>query len=202
MRNKECLGQWGKGKAVPFSSWIFYTVRLLLFISVQLWERCLRKEFLKWGPNQDLVCNWEILVFQTPVSTAEGTEQIHSHKRINSGVRQRRNSYARTFLSSPLLPEEGQSSKYFYISSRTVQEKRVLLSAPSFLEEKSVWASFQIYRAPALRTHPEENQNKWDGETAFHCRELLELGSLPSFVGRVLGQGSSLQEQGYWGVPY
>lgn len=122
MRNKECLGQWGKGKAVPFSSWIFYTVRLLLFISVQLWERCLRKEFLKWGPNQDLVCNWEILVFQTPVSTAEGTEQIHSHKRINSGVRQRRNSYARTFLSSPLLPEEGQSSKYFYISSRTVQE--------------------------------------------------------------------------------
>lgn len=191
MRNKECLGQWGKEKAAPFPYWIFYTVRSPLLIFVQLWERCLRKEVLKWDPNQDLVCNWEILVFQPPISTSEGTEQIDPHRWINSGIRQRRNSYVRTFLSSSLIPEEDQSSNYSYISSQTGQEKRVLLSGPSFLGGKNVWASSQVCRAPSLCTHCEENQNKWDGERAFHCRELLDLGSLPSFVGRILGQVTS-----------
>lgn len=130
--------------------------------------------------------------FQTPISTTEGTEQIHPHKWINSGIRQGRNSYVRTFLSFSLLPEEDQSSNYFHISSRTVQEKRALLSAPKHLEEKSVWSSSQMRRAPALCTHHEENQNKGDGETSFHCRELLDFGSLPSFVAKVLGQKCSL----------
>lgn len=182
MRNKERLGQWGKGKVVSFSSWIIYTVRLPLFISVQLWERCLRKKVLKWDPNQDLVCNWEIFVFRTPLSTAAGTEQIHPHKWINSDIRQTRNSCVRTFLNS-----SGRSVQQLL----QVREKRVLLSAPSFLEEKSVWGFLPNLRASALCTHREEKQNKWDGEAAFHCRELLELGSLPSFVGRVLGQGNS-----------
>lgn len=190
MRNKECLGQWGKGKAVPFSCWIFYTVRSPLFISVQLWERCLRNEALKWDPDQDLVCNWEVLVFQPPISTTEGTEQIHPRKWINSGIRQRRNSYVRTFLSPSLLPEEDQSSNYFYISSQTVQEGFVKCSQ---LSRGQNCLSFLPDLQGSCSMHKLwRNQNKRDGERALHCRELLDLGSQPSFVGRLLGQGTTL----------
>lgn len=72
------------------------------------------------------------------------------HEWISSGIRQRRYTYVMSFLSSSLLSEEDQSNNYFYISFRKVKEKRTLLRASSFLEEKRGWASSQSHNTPAL----------------------------------------------------
>lgn len=99
-----------------------------------------------------------------PVSTTEGAEQIHPRKWINSAIRQKRNSCVGTFLSSSLLPEKDQSSNYFYISSRTVQGERALLSAPSFLEEKCLSFFPDLQGSCSMHTlwRKPEQEREWD----------------------------------------
>lgn len=72
------------------------------------------------------------------------------HEWITSGIRQRRSIHVRSFLSSSFLSEEDLSSNYFYIYFRKVKDKRALLRAPSFLEEKRDWASSQSHSTPAV----------------------------------------------------
>lgn len=163
------------------------------------------KEILEWDPDEELVYNWEILVFRTLISTTEGTEWIHPHEWINSGIRQGRNTHAGSFLSSSLLPEEDQSSNYFYTSSRMVKEKGALLSAPSFPKEKRDWTSPRV-TVPLLCACCVETiaQVRWWGTISLQMAAIAWISPLLWWRSPWAREQSSFfgfQGQGCWWVP-
>lgn len=164
------------------------------------------KEILEWDPDEELVYNnWEILVFRTPISITEGTEWIHPHEWINSGIRQGRNTHAGSFLSSFLLPEEDQSSNFFYTSSRMVKEKGALLSAPSFPKEKRDWDFSQSHGAPAVCTRCVETiaQVRWWDTISLQMAAIAWISPLLCWRSPWAREQSSFfgfQGQGCWWV--